>query len=296
MRVAVAQMEPKLAEKERNLDACLARLEEAAAAGAELLVLPGVRDPGLHVRQRARRRCRTRRRSRGPRPRRSSASAARLGVHASAGCSSATATRSTTRPILVGPDGPDRHLPEDAPALPRRRPLRHAGRRAEGLRHPARPDRPDHLLRPPLPGGDADARAARRRHRRPADELPDGGEGADRADHARAAPRRTGSTSCARTASARSGRASSAAGARSSTRSASGWQRRARPRRRCSSPRSTSRRPGTRTTWFPVSTSSTSSATDGRSSTAPSSRRRRPSRPKEDPDGRTTRSSSPTRS
>lgn len=39
-RVAVAQMEPRLADKGRNLEACLARLEEAAAAGAELLVLP----------------------------------------------------------------------------------------------------------------------------------------------------------------------------------------------------------------------------------------------------------------
>jgi len=40
MRVAVAQLEPKLAEKERNLDACLARLEEAAGQGAELTVFP----------------------------------------------------------------------------------------------------------------------------------------------------------------------------------------------------------------------------------------------------------------
>jgi predicted amidohydrolase len=46
MRVAVAQMEPKLAEKERNLDACLARLEEAAAAQAELVVLPECAIPG----------------------------------------------------------------------------------------------------------------------------------------------------------------------------------------------------------------------------------------------------------
>src|SRR6266498_1943078 len=46
MRVAVAQMEPKLGEKERNLEACLARLEEAAAAGAELLVLPECAIPG----------------------------------------------------------------------------------------------------------------------------------------------------------------------------------------------------------------------------------------------------------
>src|SRR5262249_45688927 len=46
MRVAVAQLDPKLAEKERNLDACLARLDEAVAAGAELLVLPECAIPG----------------------------------------------------------------------------------------------------------------------------------------------------------------------------------------------------------------------------------------------------------
>ncbi len=46
MRVAVAQIEPKLAEKERNLEACLARMEEAASAGATLLVLPECAIPG----------------------------------------------------------------------------------------------------------------------------------------------------------------------------------------------------------------------------------------------------------
>src|SRR6476659_8003505 len=46
MRVAVAQMEPRLAETERNLDAALERLEEAAAAGAQLLVLPECAIPG----------------------------------------------------------------------------------------------------------------------------------------------------------------------------------------------------------------------------------------------------------
>src|SRR5206468_1315110 len=44
--VAVAQIEPKLAEKERNLDSCLAQLEDAAAAGAQLLVLPECAIPG----------------------------------------------------------------------------------------------------------------------------------------------------------------------------------------------------------------------------------------------------------
>src|SRR5947209_7334464 len=46
MLVAVAQIEPKLGERERNLEACLARLEEAATAGAELLVLPECAIPG----------------------------------------------------------------------------------------------------------------------------------------------------------------------------------------------------------------------------------------------------------
>src|SRR5919198_2639789 len=46
MRVAVAQLEPQLGEKKRNLETCLARLEEAAAVGAELLVLPECAIPG----------------------------------------------------------------------------------------------------------------------------------------------------------------------------------------------------------------------------------------------------------
>jgi len=46
MRVAVAQLDPKLAEKERNLDACLARLDEAVADGAELVVFPECAIPG----------------------------------------------------------------------------------------------------------------------------------------------------------------------------------------------------------------------------------------------------------
>ena len=46
MLVAVAQIEPQLAEKERNLDACLARMDEAATAGAQLLVLPECAIPG----------------------------------------------------------------------------------------------------------------------------------------------------------------------------------------------------------------------------------------------------------
>src|SRR5688572_1553351 len=40
MLCGVAQTEPRLGERERNIEVCLARLEEAAAAGCELLVLP----------------------------------------------------------------------------------------------------------------------------------------------------------------------------------------------------------------------------------------------------------------
>lgn len=40
MRVAVAQTEPRLGEKDPNLEVCVARLEEAAAERAQLLVLP----------------------------------------------------------------------------------------------------------------------------------------------------------------------------------------------------------------------------------------------------------------
>jgi predicted amidohydrolase len=45
-RVAVAQLDPSLGEPERNLETCLARLEEAASDGAQLLVLPECAIPG----------------------------------------------------------------------------------------------------------------------------------------------------------------------------------------------------------------------------------------------------------
>jgi 5-aminopentanamidase len=46
MQVAVAQIDPQLGEKERNLATCFARMEEAAAAGGQLLVLPECAIPG----------------------------------------------------------------------------------------------------------------------------------------------------------------------------------------------------------------------------------------------------------
>jgi predicted amidohydrolase len=46
MQVAVAQIDPQLGEKDRNLATCVARMEEAVAAGAQLLVLPECAIPG----------------------------------------------------------------------------------------------------------------------------------------------------------------------------------------------------------------------------------------------------------
>ena len=46
MRAAVAQIDPKLAEVGRNLETCVAQLEQAANEGAQLLVLPECAIPG----------------------------------------------------------------------------------------------------------------------------------------------------------------------------------------------------------------------------------------------------------
>jgi predicted amidohydrolase len=46
MRAAVAQIDPKLAEVDRNLETCVNRLAEAARDGAQLLVLPECAIPG----------------------------------------------------------------------------------------------------------------------------------------------------------------------------------------------------------------------------------------------------------
>jgi len=46
MLAAVAQIDPKLGEKDRNLEVCLARMEDAARHGASILVLPECAIPG----------------------------------------------------------------------------------------------------------------------------------------------------------------------------------------------------------------------------------------------------------
>ena len=104
MRVAVAQMEPRLAEKERNLDTALERLEEAAAAGAQLLVLPECAIPGYmfdsadealpHAEEIP-----------GPTTEAFERECARLGVHAITGLLERDGDTLYNAAILVGPDG-----------------------------------------------------------------------------------------------------------------------------------------------------------------------------------------------
>ena len=140
MRVAVAQIEPKLGEKEQNLAMCFARLEEAAAAGAELLVSPSARSPAT-CSTAPRRRSRTPRRSPGRRPRRFERECARLGIHAITGLLERDGDTLYNAAILVGPDGligsyRKTHLPflgVDRFVTP--------GDELQGLRHAARPDR-----------------------------------------------------------------------------------------------------------------------------------------------------------
>ena len=153
MLVAVAQIEPQLGEKERNLETCLARLDEAAAAGAELLVLPECALPGYMFDSAGGGVPVRRGDPRARRPRRSRRPAAGSGCTASAGCSSATATRSATPPCSSGRTASSgatgrrtcRSSASTASSCP--------GDELERLRHADRPDRARDLLRPALSRG-----------------------------------------------------------------------------------------------------------------------------------------------
>ena len=104
MRVAVAQMEPRLAEKERNLDAALERLEEAAAAGAQLLVLPECAIPG-YMFDSAEEALPYAEEIPGPTTEAFERECARLGVHAITGLLERDGDSLYNAAILVGPDG-----------------------------------------------------------------------------------------------------------------------------------------------------------------------------------------------
>jgi predicted amidohydrolase len=104
MRVAVAQMEPRLGEKERNLESCIQRMEEAAAAGAALLVLPECAIPGymfdsLEEAQPFAEEIP------GPSTERLEAECRRLGVHTVCGLLERDGDGVRNAAVLVGPDG-----------------------------------------------------------------------------------------------------------------------------------------------------------------------------------------------
>src|SRR5262249_12774314 len=104
MRVAVAQIEPALGEKERNLDVCIARLEEAAAAGAELLVLPECAIPG-YVFDSAEEALPFAEEIPGPTTAALAAACARLGTHVVCGLLEVDGDELHNAAVLVGPDG-----------------------------------------------------------------------------------------------------------------------------------------------------------------------------------------------
>jgi predicted amidohydrolase len=267
MHVAVAQIDPKLAEKERNLDACLARLDEAAAQGAELLVLPECAIPG-YMFESAEEALPYAEEIPGPSTEALEEASSRTGAHVVCGLLERDGDRLHNAAVLVGPDGllgsyRKTHLPflgvdrfvtpgDELPVWDT--PLGRIGVEiCYDLRFP-----------------EVTRTLALR--------------GADIVCHPTnfpvAARVQTDLITVAR-AAGMSGGPSSAATARSSTRTERAWPRLARQGRPYSSPMSRSRRRATRTTWFRASTSSISSATAGPSSTAPSSRRPRASRPKE---------------
>jgi predicted amidohydrolase len=104
MRVAVAQMEPKLAEKERNLDAALGLLREAAQQGAQLLVLPECAIPG-YMYDSAEEALPYAEEIPGPTTEAFERECARLGVHAITGLLERDGDALYNAAILVGPDG-----------------------------------------------------------------------------------------------------------------------------------------------------------------------------------------------
>jgi len=104
MRVAVAQIDPKLAEKERNLEACLARLDEAAAEGAELLVLPECALPG-YMFESAEEALPFAEEIPGPSTETLERESRRLGMHVVCGLLERDGDALRNSAVLVGPDG-----------------------------------------------------------------------------------------------------------------------------------------------------------------------------------------------
>ena len=104
MLVAVAQIEPKLGEPQRNLEACVAQVEAAAAAGAELLVLPECAIPGYMFDSLAEA-LPFAEEIPGPSTDTLSAACARLGVHVVCGMLEVDGAGLRNAAVLIGPEG-----------------------------------------------------------------------------------------------------------------------------------------------------------------------------------------------
>ena len=104
MLAAVAQIDPKLGEKERNVDACLARMEEAAALGASVLVLPECAIPG-YMWDSAEEAMPFAEEIPGPSTATLERECARLGLHVVCGLLERDGDALHNAAVLVGPDG-----------------------------------------------------------------------------------------------------------------------------------------------------------------------------------------------
>lgn len=104
MLCGLAQTEPRLGEPGRNLEACLARLEEAAAAGCELVVLPECATSGYMFASEEEA-ARFAEPVPGPSVEALERACARLGLHCVAGLLERDDDRLRNTAVLVGPEG-----------------------------------------------------------------------------------------------------------------------------------------------------------------------------------------------
>ena len=104
MRAAVAQIDPKLGQVEQNLDICLARIEEAAAAGVDLVVLPECAIPG-YMYDSLEEALPFGEEIPGPSVASLEAACGRLGIHAVCGMLEREGDALYNAAVLVGPDG-----------------------------------------------------------------------------------------------------------------------------------------------------------------------------------------------
>ncbi len=264
MQVAVAQIDPQLGEKEQNLAICVARMEEAAALGAQLLVLPECAIPG-YMFDSGEEAMPYAEEIPGPTTEALERESARLGLHVVCGLLERDGDALRNAAVLVGPDGligtyRKTHLPflgVDRFVVPGDElrvydtPL---GRIGIEICYDLRFPEVTRTLA--LKGADMVAHPTN---------FPMAAKvQTELITVARAAENRIYLLTANRCGKERW--------------SACGWPRRTSTRRRCSSVRSTSRRRATRTTSSPASTSCTCSATGAPSCTARSSKRRRQSR------------------